>query len=70
MILLEGPTHRIPSDPTGADELPGPLLTASGEDYAPALAGITEQIPDGHRLTSIRRILATTTGTRGNRARV
>lgn len=56
MIHLEAPTHRIPSDQTGADELPGPLLTASGEDYTQALAGITEQMPAGHRLTSIRRI--------------
>lgn len=32
------------------------LLAASGEDYAQALAAISEQTAVGHRLTSIRRI--------------
>jgi hypothetical protein len=58
VIHLESPTHRIPSDQTGADEQAGPLLTSSGEDYAQALASITEQMPAGHRLTSIRRVAA------------
>ena len=58
MIHIEAPTHRIPSGQTGADEQPEPLLAASGEDYAQALGGITEQISAGHRLTPIRKVVA------------
>ncbi|MBI9115270.1 hypothetical protein [Sanguibacter suaedae] len=56
MIHLEAPTHRIPSDQTGADQQPGPLLTASGENYAEAIADTTDHLPNDHRLTSIRRL--------------
>ena len=43
VIHLEASAHGIPADQTGPDEQTGTLLTASREDYAQALASVTEQ---------------------------
>jgi len=56
VINLEAPTHRIPTDKTGRDEEAGPLLNASAPTYEKALQALDDQVPDGYRLTWIRRV--------------
>ena len=55
MIHLEAPTHRIPVDKTDRDDEPGALLTASGATYEDARGALYDQVPEGYRLTWIRR---------------
>ena len=55
MIHLEAPTHRIPADKTDRDDEAGALLTASGATYEEARDALDDQVPEGYRLTWIRR---------------
>jgi len=56
VIHLEAPTHRIPADKTDRDDEAGALLTASGATYEEARGALYHQVPEGYRLTWIRRI--------------
>jgi hypothetical protein len=55
VIHLEAPTHRIPADKTDRDDEAGPLLTDSGATYEEAREALDGQVPEGYRLTWIRR---------------
>jgi len=55
VIHVEAPTHRIPDDKTDRDDEAGPLLTASADTYEQARDEIYEKVPQGYRLTWIRR---------------
>ena len=52
VIHLEAPTHRLDDD----DRTEGPVLRASGETYEARPQAINAQVPEGHRLTWIRRV--------------
>lgn len=56
VIHLEAPTHRIPPDESGKHHhQAGPVLQATADTYDLALQALDQQVPDGHRLTWIRR---------------
>lgn len=54
---LCGPDHhRIPTNKTSRDDESGPHLTASAGTYEDARDEIYAQVPEGYRLTWVRRI--------------